>query len=100
MDYAIFVKEVQGKRLIDVIFKKRAKPKEGQNRATAGYDAIVQAREARLRLDPEQNLMMVDMQNVHVAGDQGTTGKSIIERRTCRFPNRFSVRIPGTGRPL
>ncbi len=84
MPYVIFVKEIQGKRLIDVIFKKRAKPREGVNQAYAGYDVTVRAKEAKLRLDPANNQLLVDMENVNVVGDQETNG--MVKERTEAMP--------------
>ena len=84
MKYVIFVKEVQGKRLIDVIFKKRATAKEGVNQVYAGYDVAVRAREAKLRLDPAHNQLFVDMENVSLVGDQETTG--MVDTRTEPMP--------------
>ena len=56
MPYVIYVKDVQGKRLIDVVLKKRAKvkdPKTGQE-VFFGYEFTARIREARLRVDHDR----------------------------------------------
>jgi lipopolysaccharide export system permease protein len=76
MPYVIFVREVQGKRLIDVIFKKRAKPKERDEKGNLvkeksyGYDVVIRAREAKLRVDLERSLISVDLEQCSIDGDQ------------------------------
>ena len=54
MSYVMYVREVQGKRLLDVIFKKKS--------ATGtGYEIVARTREARLRVDIANNQVEVDM---------------------------------------
>ena len=50
--YVIYVKDVQGRRLIDLILKERAKAASGQG--YAGYDRVIRAREAKLRVDTSE----------------------------------------------
>jgi lipopolysaccharide export system permease protein len=61
--YAIYVKDVQGRRLIDVVLKKRARvsdAKAAQGQAYLGYDLIARAREAQLRVDLETRQLFID----------------------------------------
>ncbi|VTR96902.1 LptF/LptG family permease [Tuwongella immobilis] len=60
--YAMFVREIQGRRLIDVIFKRRVK----MGGIYVGYDLVAQAREARLRVDQENNIIHIDMDRCSV----------------------------------
>src|SRR5262249_17320211 len=65
LPYVIFVKEVQGRRLIDVVFKRRLKadgPKGTANRF-AGYDLVARASEATLRVDQPNNQIIIDMEH-------------------------------------
>ena len=86
LNYVIFVKEVQGKRLIEVVFKKRAKPREGVNPALAGYDVVARAREAKLRVDPANSQLLVDMENVQVTGEQETNGQVLSRTEPVPLP--------------
>jgi lipopolysaccharide export system permease protein len=66
--YVLFVKDVQGKRLVDVVIKRRAvvETKGGQPRdkdapkVTFGYDLVARAREARLRVDMDEGRVYID----------------------------------------
>jgi len=62
LPYVIFVREVQQKRLIDVVFKRRAKV-DGVYR---GYDLVALAQEATLRVDMENNQIIVSMERATV----------------------------------
>ena len=62
LPYVIYVKDVQGKRLIDVVLKERRKvtdPISGQQKFH-GYKMIGRAREARLRVDPGDGKLYLD----------------------------------------
>jgi lipopolysaccharide export system permease protein len=77
MPYVIYVKDVQGKRLIDVVLKKRAKvkdPKTGQE-VFFGYDFTVRIREARLRVDVAEGKLYIDPDR-SVFYDKNTTGET------------------------
>ncbi|MFO0796417.1 MAG: LptF/LptG family permease [Gemmataceae bacterium] len=59
--YVLFVRDVQGRRLIDVVLKRRVKVTDGKGVETyGGYDLVVRAREAQLRVDVENNLLYID----------------------------------------
>jgi lipopolysaccharide export system permease protein len=77
--YSIHVKDVQGKRLIDLVLKrwKTAKDANGKDVSTGTYDVVVRAREARLRVqlpDPdrpgEPAMLLIDPDR-WVLGDGG-----------------------------
>lgn len=75
MPYVIYVKDVQGKRLIDVVLKKRAKvkdPKTGQE-VFFGYDFTARAREAHLRVDAADGKLYLDPDRF-VIYDKNTSG--------------------------
>jgi lipopolysaccharide export system permease protein len=63
-DYAMWVRQVQGQRLVDVIFKQRDKIK-------GGYRMVARAREATLHYEPEKNQLRVNMTYVSTYGDNG-----------------------------
>jgi lipopolysaccharide export system permease protein len=66
MPYVIFVKEVQGKRLIDVIFKQRHR----ENDNWVGYEMIARGREARLSVNLQEKKIEVIIENCSVYGDK------------------------------
>lgn len=59
--YVIYVRDVQGRRLLDVVVKQREKIRTGTgNEIWFGYDFIARASEARLIVDRERNTLKVD----------------------------------------
>lgn len=70
IDYSMWVRQVQGRRLIDVIIKQRDKTK-------GGYRMVARAREAQLHFDAAQNMLRVDMPYVSTCGEtDGFTGNA------------------------
>src|SRR5205085_8714755 len=59
--YVVYVREVQGRRLLDVVIKKRtaAKLENGQP-APLEYDFVARAREAKLIVDLEKGTLAID----------------------------------------
>jgi lipopolysaccharide export system permease protein len=62
MPFAMWVRQVQGRRLIDAIFKKRDEKGDG-------YKFVARAREARLHFDPATSKLRVDMSCVITSGE-------------------------------
>jgi lipopolysaccharide export system permease protein len=62
MPFAMWVRQVQGRRLIDAIFKKRDEKGDG-------YKFVARAREARLHFDPDTGKLRVDMSCVTTSGE-------------------------------
>jgi lipopolysaccharide export system permease protein len=59
--YVLFVRDVQGRRLIDVVLKRRVKVSDGKGgESYGGYDLVVRAREAQLRVDAEAGVMYIE----------------------------------------
>jgi len=59
--YVLFVRDVQGRRLIDVVLKRRLKETDKNgNESYVGYDMVVRAREAQLRVDAEAGLLYIE----------------------------------------
>jgi lipopolysaccharide export system permease protein len=77
MAYVLYVRDVQGKRLIDVVIKKRAKVRNARTgiEAYLGYEVVARAREARLRVDPVDGKLYVDPDRF-VIYDKTTAGAS------------------------
>ncbi len=77
MAYVMYVRDVQGKRLIDVVIKKRAKLKNNKTGVEAyfGYEVVARAREARLRVDPADGKLYVDPDRF-VIYDKNTAGST------------------------
>lgn len=61
--YTMWVREVQGRRLIDAVFKGR--DEEG------GYNVIARAREAEIRYDKTTNTIRVEMPRCLLVGENG-----------------------------
>jgi lipopolysaccharide export system permease protein len=77
MPYVIYVKDVQGKRLIDVVLKKRAKVKDPETGKEVffGYDFTARIHEARLRVDQANGKLYLDPDRV-VLYDKNTKGET------------------------
>jgi lipopolysaccharide export system permease protein len=77
--YAIWVKQVDGRRLIDATFKRRD--------AKGGYDLVVRAREAELRYQPSNKMLLVLMRNGEAY--------SVNEGNRAHFDNQqWEVKLP------
>ena len=61
-DFVMYVRDVQGRRLIDVVLKQRAKLKDKQTGADIvnGYDFVFRAHTAQLRVDAAEGVMYID----------------------------------------
>jgi lipopolysaccharide export system permease protein len=66
MDYAVWVRQVQGRKLINALFKRRDKEN------MARYDTVALAREAELRVDMSKRLIILHMRNAMVSADGGS----------------------------
>jgi lipopolysaccharide export system permease protein len=73
MQYVMYVREVQGKRLIDVVFKRRLPNAQG-------YDVVARTREARLRFDVNNNQVLIDMGRCVVFGEKDAVGAVVDDR--------------------
>jgi len=73
MQYVMYVREVQGKRLLDVVFKKRLDK-------VPGYEVVARTREAQLRVDPVNNQVLVDMGRCTVVGEKQGVGADVSHR--------------------
>jgi lipopolysaccharide export system permease protein len=62
LPYVMYVRDVQGKRLIDVVIKRRVKAKDPKTGAEVftGYGVVARAREAQLHVDTSTNLVSID----------------------------------------
>lgn len=70
--YVLYVRDVQGRRLIDVIIKRKAgMQKSAAVGAVIEYDYIARAREAKLVVDLDQRKLIVDADRWVVAGKNG-----------------------------
>ena len=62
LPYVLYVRDVQGKRLIDVVIKRRLKVKDARTGAeiSVGYDFVARMHEARLRVDVAEGKLAID----------------------------------------
>lgn len=72
MPYAMWVRQVQGRRLIDALIKKR----EMKN---GGYECVAWAREARIHFDPVTSKVRVDMSYVSTYGENDMFSGNMID---------------------
>ncbi len=73
IDYEIYVKRVQGRKLIDAQFMRR-------NPQTKQFDVIARAKEAELRVDLAHKVILVYMRDCHVANAEGGVGGVFAEK--------------------
>jgi lipopolysaccharide export system permease protein len=73
MQYVIYVREVRGQRLFDVIFKRRIPHKNG-------YDVVARTREARLHVDLPNNEINIDMGRCVVFGEKDSVGAEVDDK--------------------
>jgi lipopolysaccharide export system permease protein len=83
LDYEMWVQQVQGKKLKNAIFKRRA----AKGEAKGLYDVIAKAREADLHVDMVNREVIVHMRHCHVF-DEGGKARGYFEDRI------YSVPIP------
>jgi lipopolysaccharide export system permease protein len=59
--YVLYVRDVQGRRLIDVVVKRRAKVADKKTGAETylGYDLVARSREARLEVDTDAGMLYI-----------------------------------------
>jgi lipopolysaccharide export system permease protein len=77
LGYAIWVRQVQGRRLLDTIFKRRD--------AKGAYDMIARAREAELRVDSRKPQVLVHMRHGEVYSVNNAT-RAYFEDRVFEVP--------------
>ncbi|QJW95918.1 LptF/LptG family permease [Frigoriglobus tundricola] len=74
LPYVLYVRDVQGKRLLDVVIKKRLKDKSGADVPLA-YGSIARAHEAQLHVDPAAGSMSItSTSNRFVIDDKNANG--------------------------
>jgi lipopolysaccharide export system permease protein len=68
MPYVLYVRDVQGQRLIDVVIKRRVKKEDPQSGAEVlvGYDYVARMDEARLRVEPATGMIFIESNRVMV----------------------------------
>jgi lipopolysaccharide export system permease protein len=76
-DFVMYVRDVQGRRLIDVVLKQRAKIKDTQSgtEISNGYDYVFRAHTAQLRVEAAEGMMYIDPDRfvVYNPSTQGTS---------------------------
>jgi lipopolysaccharide export system permease protein len=81
MPYAIWVRQVQGRRLIDAIFKQKVEKGDG-------YKFVARAREAQIHFDTARNVIRVDMSYVTTFGENNQfTGNATDQTYEVELPN-------------
>jgi lipopolysaccharide export system permease protein len=81
MPYSMWVRQVQGRRLVDAIFKQRVEHGDG-------YKIVARAREARIHYDPDTNKIRVDMSYVTTYGENNQfAGNATDQTYEVELPN-------------
>jgi lipopolysaccharide export system permease protein len=82
--YVIYVKDVQGRRLVDVVLKRRVRVKNPVTGTEAfdGYDFVARAREARLRVDVAEGTLYIE------------PDRFVIDDKTTRGTQASNVPVP------
>jgi lipopolysaccharide export system permease protein len=82
LNYVMFVREVQGRKLLDPVFKRRS---------GKGYDVVAFAHEADLRVDLARREVVVHMRQCSVLGDKGSTGYFEDRKWPVELPPDFGI---------
>ncbi len=81
LNYAMWVRQVQGKKLLNALFKRR------DTNDPSRYDVVALAREAELRVDMSRKLILLHMYNGQVVAGNGSS--------LYFFDRVFEVDLPG-----
>jgi lipopolysaccharide export system permease protein len=93
LPYVIYVKDVQGKRLIDMVLKERRKYKDpisGQELFN-GYKMVARAREARLHVDPVDGKLYLNPDRMVMYNEMSPNEKA---SGTTPPPGHFEMDLP------
>jgi lipopolysaccharide export system permease protein len=77
LPYVMYVRDVQGKRLLDVVIKRRMKVKDARTgvEVPLGYSTVARAREAKLQVDLSAGVMSV-ISDRFVLDDKNASGSA------------------------
>jgi lipopolysaccharide export system permease protein len=92
LDYVIYVREVQGRRLIDVVLKQRTKAQDKHGvDVLLGYNYVFRAREAQLRVDVAEGMIYIDPDRFVVFNSttQGTSARN--QPVPVKLPENFNA---------
>lgn len=87
--YVLYVRDVQGKRLIDVVIKRRVKLRDPQTgtEVIGGYDVVARANEAQLHVDMGANVISIDSEFRFVIYEKNASGST-------SNPGPFTMDLP------
>jgi lipopolysaccharide export system permease protein len=72
LNYVMFVRGVQGRKLQDAVFKRRVVRGKVAPNFPGQYDVILRAKEAELRVDLPRRQILVHMRHCYVLNNEGT----------------------------
>ncbi len=92
LPYVLYVRDVQGKRLIDVVIKRRLKVKDERTGAEVvkGYDFVARMHEARLRVDLVNGTMSIEPDRFVIDGKNATGSSATSGAFTMDLPDSVS----------
>jgi lipopolysaccharide export system permease protein len=94
MDYAVWARQVQGRKLLNALFKRR--DKENLSR----YDTVAWAREAELHVDMRKGVILLHMRNGMVLASDGSIGYFEDKLFQVELPQAFLADRPRRARDL
>ncbi len=80
LDFAMFVRDVQGYRLIDATFQHRNKAEKH------GHDLVIRAREAELEVDMERHKLIVKMHDGEMSNPRGEHVTFVYDQKEVDLP--------------
>ncbi|HJT78177.1 MAG TPA: LptF/LptG family permease, partial [Gemmataceae bacterium] len=94
LNYAMWVRQVQGRKLLHALFKRR----DADN--PQRYDIVALAREAELRVDLSRKVILLHMRNGHISVQGGTSAFFENQVFTVDLPEAFLAERPRRPRDL
>ena len=92
LKYVIYVKDVQGKRLIDVIVKQKSAVRIDEYGPHVEYDFVARAREARLIVDMETRTIRIDADEWVVADKNSLLSSAGAKPPEIPLPDSYDVK--------
>ncbi len=92
MPYVLYVHDVQGKRLVDVVIKRRLKVKDPRTgiESTVGYDFVARMHEARLCVDMANGTMSIEPDRFVIDGKTASVSSATSGAFTMDLPDSVS----------
>jgi len=92
-EFSIYVREVQGRRLLDVVLKQKAKVREKQHPTEVlnGYDYVLRATTAQLRVDVAEGRLYIDSDRFVVYNPNAAGTSTLNAPYSVPLPENFNA---------